>query len=108
MFLLSGLHALTNEIHFTSILAGIVITTAVVWLIFARTAVSIKSGFLAVFSLLLPKAFLDYPFSGLENPLSHLLLVIFFLIVFQPAFNAGSDQHFSSLFGRRDDSSHAA
>jgi arabinofuranosyltransferase len=47
----------------------------VMWLLISRVATSFWAGMLAGSSLVLSKAYVDYFASGLENPLSHVLLI---------------------------------
>jgi len=47
-----------------------------------KVSKTILGGFIAILVLTLSNAFVDYSTSGLENPLTHLLLVIFFWIYF--------------------------
>jgi arabinofuranosyltransferase len=75
MLLLSALYGITGEIYFTSILLGVALTLATAFLLGARLARDPWLGILALATLLLSKAFVDFSTSGLENPLSHLLLV---------------------------------
>ena len=44
----------------------------------SRVAVSLPAAAFAISALILSKAFVDYSTSGLENPLTHLLLALFF------------------------------
>lgn len=67
---------------------AIAFTTSLVvfWLAIGRTA-STAQAWLAVVVLLLSRAFIDFSTSGLENPLSNLLLVIFAWVALRPADN---------------------
>jgi arabinofuranosyltransferase len=80
MFVVSGAVGLTGEVYYTSILLSIAISTAAVVLIASRIASSLPTALFALSALALSKAFIDYSTSGLENPLTHLLLVVFFTI----------------------------
>ncbi|MBV6394940.1 MAG: Terminal beta-(1-_2)-arabinofuranosyltransferase [Anaerolineales bacterium] len=75
MFLLTMLYLPTKDAYLTALLASFIASTLTLWLVARR------AGFaaLAVLTLLLSKAFMDYSASGLENPLTHLLLVLFFI-----------------------------
>ncbi len=53
------------------------------WLLISRMTTSFWSGMLAGAALLLSKAYVDYSTSGLENPLSHFLLVCGLLVGFK-------------------------
>jgi len=82
MLVLSAAGSITHELVFTSMILSILISLAVVVLFITRIAISPLSALFAVVVLILSNAFVDYSTSGLENPLSHLLLVIFFVIFF--------------------------
>jgi arabinofuranosyltransferase len=75
MFLLTVLYFPTRDAYFTALFASFLASLLTFWLVARR------GGFaaLAVLTLLLSKAFVDYSASGLENPLTHLLLVLFFI-----------------------------
>jgi arabinofuranosyltransferase len=66
----------TGEPYFTSIAISIVLTLATVWMILRR-APSPWSAAAGLTVLIASRAFVDYSTSGLENPLTHLLLVLF-------------------------------
>ena len=59
---------------------GCLITTLFLLLEIAKTGQSITQTVIALFVLLLSRAFMDYSSSGLENPLLHLLLAGYVLI----------------------------
>ncbi len=83
MFLLSAVYFFTREIYLSSIFTSLVVSTIAVSLY----AYAFRNQFWRTFSGLLAltfsNAFIDYSTSGLENPLSHLLLVIFLIILQQ-------------------------
>ncbi len=66
------------------VLSAILALTAAV-ILATRVALSTASAILGVSILILSRAFIDYSTSGLENPLSYLLVVIFLLIYFSQA-----------------------
>lgn len=76
MFLLSGLRYVTGEIYWTSLGAGLGLSLAAFVLLIARFARTWPAALLATGVLTASKAFVDYSTSGLENPLTHLLLVL--------------------------------
>ncbi len=80
MFVISAVYWFTREAFYTSIIVSIVISTATVYFLAFKTAKTHYAACLAVIALILSKAFMDYSTSGLENPLSHLLAVLFFLL----------------------------
>lgn len=78
MLLMSVAYALTREFFFTALAVSYACGVAALLLV-ARSARSLAAGALAVLLLLSSKAFVDYTSSGLEYPLSYLLLVVFFV-----------------------------
>jgi arabinofuranosyltransferase len=79
MLLLSGVYAITREITITSQILSILTSLAAVsLLLFARKRAPILA-IVALMILSLSKAFVDYATSGLENPLTHLILAGFML-----------------------------
>ncbi len=82
MLLISALYVLTKENYFTLIGLSLVISITA----FAILAFKISKNWVAVIAglviLIVSKSFVDYSTSGLENPLSHLLFVIFAVILF--------------------------
>lgn len=79
MLLHAGLVALTGHHEATSIALSLVLSTAFIVLLVFRAAPSVAAGTVAVGCLLVSKAWVDYSSSGLENPLTRLLLLLFFL-----------------------------
>jgi len=75
MFLLTILYLPAKNAYLTALLASFIASFVTLYLVARR------EGFaaLAVLTLLLSKAFMDYSASGLENPLTHLLLLFFFI-----------------------------
>jgi arabinofuranosyltransferase len=80
MFLLSGFYYFTREIYFTSLTVSIVISLCTVYLVAFKIARSYLAALLALVILIFSKAFIDFSTSGLENPLTHLLIALFCLI----------------------------
>ncbi|MFC2094135.1 hypothetical protein ACFLSH_00770 [Bacteroidota bacterium] len=83
MFILSAFYFITREIYFTSITVSILISTAAVLLLFYKLSNSITNTIFISLILIFSKAFIDYSTSGLENPLTHLLIVVFFIFYFK-------------------------
>jgi len=71
--------AVTGEIYYTSLALCAAASLGAVWQLAGRAASTIHAGVLAATLALSSKAFVDYSTSGLENPLTHLLLVLFFV-----------------------------
>ena len=82
MFLLSGFYFITREIYYTSLIVSILISVSAVLLLLYKVSDSIFNSILAALILILSKAFIDFSTSGLENPLTHLLIVLFFIVFF--------------------------
>jgi len=76
LMLLTPFYWITGEPFFTTIAVSIALTLAMVWLIL-RSAPSAWSAAAGLTVLLGSRAVIDYSTSGLENPLTHLLLVLF-------------------------------
>ncbi len=74
MFLLAGLRLASGEIYFTSIIFSLVLALATAW--FLSRFFPAPVAYLALGALVLSKAFVDFSTSGLENSLTHFLLVL--------------------------------
>lgn len=83
VLLLSPLYALTGEIYLTAIFTSLALTLAVVAIVHFGMGRGGWQGLGAIFLLCLSTAFIDYSSSGLENPLTHLLLAAFLLVYFR-------------------------
>jgi arabinofuranosyltransferase len=77
MFLLAVPYAVTREPFFTMVLPQIAIALLTVWMLAFRIAADRMTACLALVLLAFSKGFVEYSTSGLENPLTHLLLVMF-------------------------------
>ncbi len=80
MLLLAGGYWLTHEVYYTSLVLSMVVSLAAMLLFSLRVAAGVLSAVLGVTILALSKSFTDYSTSGLENPLTHLLLVLFLYV----------------------------
>ena len=76
MFLLAGLNALTGELYFSTLGLSLVLSLFAVLLVI-RVARTPQQATVAVLLLAMSKAFVDFSTSGLENPLTHVLLAGF-------------------------------
>lgn len=74
--LLGLIIGMTREFYYTTLIASLTATALTVAGLL-RLARSPQGAALALLALLLSKAFVDYSSSGLENPLTHLLLLAF-------------------------------
>jgi len=79
MLILLVCHCFTREAYHTPIVISIVISLIAAGLVVSRAATSRAAAILALVVLILSKAFVDYSTSGLENPLTHLLVVGFWV-----------------------------
>jgi arabinofuranosyltransferase len=82
MLVLSGAYFFSAEMFFTSIYLSVLIGVMGVSLFSLRVAESKTTAVLGVVVLSLSNAFIDYSTSGLENPLTHLLLIFFAVVYF--------------------------
>lgn len=78
MLAMSAAHAVTREFFFTALAASYAFALTAV-LIVGRSARSLAGMAVAVLWLVSSKAFVDYTSSGLEYPLSYLLLAAFYV-----------------------------
>jgi arabinofuranosyltransferase len=78
MLVMSAAHAVTREFFFTALAAsyGFALTAV---MIVSRSARSVAGMAIVVLWLISSKAFVDYTSSGLEYPLSYLLLAVFYV-----------------------------
>ena len=79
MLILLVCHCFTREAYHTPIVISIVISLIAAGVVVSRAATSRAAAILALVVLILSKAFVDYSTSGLENPLTHLLVVGFWV-----------------------------
>lgn len=82
--LFTGVYWLTREAYFTGLALSIAVSLAAFWLVVGRGALTAWGVVVAGLVLTVSKAFVDYSTSGLENPLSNLLVGVFALRVLTP------------------------
>jgi len=80
MLLVSAVYFFTREVFFTSQILSIALSLVAASLVAFRASRSVWLACAGLAVLTLSKASIDYATSGLENSLSHLLLVVFLLI----------------------------
>ena len=80
MLLLSAVYWLTRELYYSAIALSVLLSIAAVLLFATRVAAAAFPALIGVAAFTLSKAFVDYSTSGLENPLTHLLLILFLLV----------------------------
>jgi len=83
MLLLAAAYGVTREPHLTTLAISLAVTAATVGLLLRRLTPAGRA--VAFVPLAGSRAFVDYSTSGLENPLSHLLLAAFWLVVLADA-----------------------
>ncbi|MBE7554722.1 MAG: hypothetical protein HS126_27030 [Anaerolineales bacterium] len=90
MFLVAAVYAFTGEIFYTSLFLSMLVSLAVILVFAFKIIDSPGAAALGVTILACSKAFVDYATSGLENPLTYLLLALFLWLYLshrQPGFN---------------------
>jgi arabinofuranosyltransferase len=83
MLLITATTWIFNDIYFTSLLAGISLTIVTLIVLTRKLTSNEFAGTFIILILALSKAFIDFSTSGLENPLSHFLAVLFFWVFFK-------------------------
>lgn len=81
--LLSAVIAVTGELYYSTLALSLLCTLAVVFVLCRGFQFSIRQQLLALVILFGSRAFVDYSSSGLENPLSHLLLLLFVVALYR-------------------------
>ena len=92
MFTLSIPYFFTHEIFYTAMAVSIMISFSAVLLYSFVSARSVIGALAGLLILGFSNAFVDYSTSGLANPLTHLLMVLFFIVYFR------CEKSLSSLF----------
>ncbi len=85
MFLLAAVIRCTGDYFYTTIALGWLLTLASALLLAFRISRTPALAAFGVAALLMSKAFIDFSTSGLENPLSHLLLLWFAIELLSPS-----------------------
>ena len=80
MLALTGAIGLTQEYYFTTLLLACGVSLAALFVLVRYLAADWLAAVLAATILILSKSFIDFSTSGLENPLTHLLLALFFAV----------------------------
>ncbi len=95
MFLVSGFAFFSRECYYTSILLSLAISLGTAILVALRLCPVHLAAVSGLAVLCLSNAYVDYATSGLENPLSHLLLAGFLVLYFKPGKNRARLFHLS-------------
>jgi arabinofuranosyltransferase len=85
MLCVSALYFPTRDIYFAGTVLSLGCSVAALWFLLFRGLRSLPQCLLATALAASSKAFVDFSTSGLENPLSNLLLVLFFIEYLKPA-----------------------
>jgi len=80
MFLVSIPYFFTNEIYYTAIILSITVSVITILIFSFKISKTVLGAILGVGIFIFSKPFIDYSTSGLENPLTHLILAIFLLV----------------------------
>jgi arabinofuranosyltransferase len=80
MFLMSGLTVVTREVFFTAYALCMALSLLAVYVLVTQVADSFPAALWGIAALTFSKAFVDYSTSGLENPLTHLILAGFLAV----------------------------
>ncbi len=83
LFVLSIAYFLFRSAYAAVMVPSLALAVGAVWLVCQRICRSPAAGLLALAVLISSKSFMDYCTSGLENPLSYFLYVLFFRSVFR-------------------------
>jgi arabinofuranosyltransferase len=79
LFVVSSGYVITREPYFTSLAWSAALTFGSLWLLARGLAATTTTAIVVLVLSVCSKAFIDFSTSGLENPLTHFLLVLFFL-----------------------------
>ncbi len=85
LFVIAAPYYFTREHFLTTIAVSLMVSVLAVAVLAGRVARTLGAGLLAISLLLFSQAYVDYSSSGLENPLTHLLLALFFATLFHGA-----------------------
>ena len=77
LFVVAPFVALTGEGLWATFWPSLACTAGAVWLAWRTVGPDAKAGWVLLLGLVSAKCFVDYSTSGLENPLTHLLLALF-------------------------------
>ena len=84
MFVLALPYYFTRDPFFTPLVISMMASVAAMWLLVTRIAVSAPTAIICATVLTFSRGFVEFSTSGLENPLTHLLLAIFFVLYWHP------------------------
>jgi arabinofuranosyltransferase len=73
------MYGVTRDVYWSALVVSLVCYVATLWLVARRLAASAAAGVLGIALLCGSNAFAEFSTSGLENPLTHVLLALFWL-----------------------------
>jgi len=80
MFLVSIPYFFTDEIYYTAIILSITISMIVILIFAFKISKTVIGAILGIGIFIVSQPFVDWSTSGLENPLTHLILAIFLMV----------------------------
>lgn len=83
MFCLSLIYLFTREFYYSVICFSFLLSIFGLYLYSSKIARNSVNLILGIMILVLSKAFIDYSTSGLENPLTHLIIILFLILFFK-------------------------
>jgi arabinofuranosyltransferase len=87
--LLSFFSLIFRNVFYVAFFLSLIVTLLTVTFLYKKTAISMANAMIVGFVLLFSKAFIDFSSSGLENCLSHLLIVLSFTLAIQALQKSG-------------------
>ncbi len=81
--LLIPTHALSGEGYYSTLLLSFLVSLATIGVLYKNLARLPQQALFGIGALILSKAYVDYSSSGLENPLSHFCLALFYIFLFK-------------------------
>ena len=88
MFMMTGMYLIVRNGYFTLMLLSLGTTLATIYFFITKTSDDSSAVFFGWAILMLSKSFVDFSTSGLENPATHLILIIFLYYFLQTTFPA--------------------
>ena len=97
MFLMTGVYLIVRDGYFTLMLLSLGTTLVTIYFFITKVSDDLFAVMFGWAILMLSKSFVDFSGSGLENPATHLILIIFLYYFFQTEFPAPPRRLFFSL-----------
>ena len=96
---LSGVCSISREIYYAPIFLSLLLSFVVLYFVTTAIASSRLTALFAVTLLCVSKAYIEYSTSGLENPLSHFLLVLFLVVYLKESGDVWQQMQMAFLIG---------